>query len=74
MIFNNYTMDELANEYLDAKDKKQPSALLRIFYNDLKSAFNKKKEKNEISYIYNNFNYKKTITCKKLFELNKNNL
>ena len=59
MIFNNYTMDELANQYLDAKDKKQPSALLRIFYNDLKSAFNKKKErtKNVKNIFYSIFLY-----------------
>ena len=74
MIFNNYTMDELANEYLDAKDKKQPSALLRIFYNDLKSAFNKEKERNEISSIYSDFDDKITFTCETLFELNYDNL
>ena len=74
MIFNNYTMDELAYLYLDGKDKNQPSALLRIFYNDLKSAFNKKKERNEISSVYSDFDDKITFTCETLFELNYDNL
>ena len=74
MIFNNYTMDELANLYLDSKDKNQPSAILRIFYNDLKSAFNKKKERNEINSVYSDFNEKITFTCETLFEINNDNL
>jgi len=74
MIFNNYTMDELANLYLDGKDKNQRNALLRIFYNDLKSAFNKKKERNEINSVYSDFDDKITFTCETLFELNSDNL
>ena len=74
MIFNNYTMDELANLYLDGKDKNQPSALLRTFYNDLKFVFNKKKERNEINSVYSDFDDKITFTCKILFELNNDNL
>jgi len=74
MIFNNYTMDELANLYLDGKDKNQPSALLRTFYNDLKFVFNKKEERNEINSVYSDFDDKITFTCKILFELNNDNL
>jgi hypothetical protein len=74
MIFNNYTMDELANVYLDKKDKNQPNALIRTFYNDLKSAFNKKQLKNDINYIYSDFDDKKAYTCEMLFELNNDSL
>ena len=74
MIFNNYTLDEIANQYLDEKDKHLPSALFRTFYNDLKIAFNKKKEKSEINSVYSEFDDEITFTCEKLFELNNNNL
>jgi len=70
MIFNNYTMDELANLYLSDKEKNMPNALLRVFYNDLKLAFNKRKERNEINSLYSDFENKITFTCKALFELN----
>ena len=70
MIFNNYTMDELAKLYLDNKDIDQPNALFRTFYNDLKFAFNNKKERNEINSIYKNFENTMTFTCETLFELN----
>ena len=70
MIFNNYTMDELAKLYLDNKDKDQPNALFKTFYNDLKFAFNNKRERNEISSIYINFEDQMTFTCETLFELN----
>ena len=70
MIFNNYTLDELANLYLDGKDKNQPSALLRTFYNDLKFVFNNKKERNEINSVYSDFENKNSFTCEILFELN----
>jgi len=70
MIFNNYTMDELANLYLSDKEKNMPNALLRVFYNDLKLTFNKRKERNEINSLYNDFENKITFTCKALFELN----
>ena len=74
MIFNNYTMDELANLYLDSKDKNQPSALFRTFYNDLKFVFNKKNERNIINSVYSDFDDKITFTCESLFELNNDNL
>ena len=70
MIFNNFTMDELAKLYLDIKDKNQPNALFRSFYNDLKFAFNNKRERNEISSVYNDFENQFAFTCEALFEFN----
>jgi hypothetical protein len=74
MIFNNYTVDEIANLYLDEKDKHLPSALFRTFYNDLKNAFNKRNERSEINSVYSDFDNEITFTCEALFELNNDNL
>ena len=74
MIFNNYTMDELANLYLDDKEWGQSNSLFRIFYNDLKLAFNRKKERNKINSVYSDFENKLSFTCETLFELNNDNL
>jgi hypothetical protein len=74
MIFNNYTMNELTNLYLADKEKGESNALFRIFYNDLKLAFNKKKERNEINSVYSDFDDKITFTCETLFELNNDNI
>jgi hypothetical protein len=70
MIFNNYTIDELAKLYLDNKDKNQPNALFRSFYNDLKYAFNNKRERNEISSVYSDFENTLVFSCEALFEFN----
>ena len=74
MIFNNFTLDEIANLYLDEKDKRKPSALFGSFYNDLKFAFNQKIERSEINYVYSDFDNEKTFTCENLYELNTDNL
>ena len=69
MFFHNFTIDEITEILLPDK-KNEKNALFRSFYDDLKSAFESKKEKNKIGDLYQDFQDKINFTCENLFEYN----
>ena len=73
MIFQNFSLNEIT-EIVLPKNKTDNNALLKSFYNDLKLAFNSKKEKNTISDIYSDFEDKNNFSCENLFSSNNNEL
>ena len=70
MIFNNYTTNEIAEKIFIDINSFENNDLLKSFYDDLKFAFNSKKEKNKVSKLYQDFEDISNFTCKSLYELN----
>ena len=70
MIFNNYTVKEVAQIYLNDNLKNEENALFKSFYEDLKFAFNSKIEKQKLGQLYKDFESTLNFTCGNLFELN----
>ena len=64
MIFHNHTLEEVSKFIFTDYS----------FYDDLKLAFDIKKEKNKITNIFQDFEDQSNFTCEKLFEYNYDNL
>jgi len=73
MIFHNHTLEEVSKILF--KDYNQnKNRLLNSFYDDLKLAFDSKKEKNKIPKVFQDFEAQSNFTCEKLFEFNYDNI
>ena len=80
MIFHNYTIEELSQSIFSQSDTDKDkniinkNTLLKSFYEDLKYAFNNKKEIKKLNKLFpdleDTFNY----TCENIFEMNKEKL
>ena len=70
MIFQNFTIDEITEIILPKNRPNESNALLKSFYNDLKLAFNSKKEKKSLGNFYSDLEDKSNFTCEKLFAFN----
>ena len=73
MIFHNYTIEEVS-KFIFKDYEENKNHLLNSFYDDLKLAFDSKKEKSKISKIFQDFEDQTNFTCEKLFEYNYNNI
>ena len=73
MIFHNYTLEEVSKFTFRDSDKNK-NQLLNSFYDDLKLAFDSKKEKNKIPDAFQDFEDQSNFTCEKLFEYNYDNI
>jgi hypothetical protein len=73
MIFHNYTLEEVSKFTFRDSDKNK-NQLLNSFYDDLKLAFDSKKEKNKIPDVFQDFEDQSNFTCEKLFEYNYDNI
>jgi hypothetical protein len=71
MIFHCITLEQVSNIVKkDENDKKDSYGFLKSFYEDLKLAFNGKKEKNSLGSIYQDIEDISDFTCEKIYELN----
>ena len=72
MNFNNYTLKEVSkNIYPQFYNESEPISIIKIFYDNLKYAFNNKREKDKLGlYIYSDFEDLSNFTCDILFDLN----
>ena len=71
MIFHNLTMDDITSfVLLEEENKEEQNAFIKSFYEDLKLAFNSKKEKNNIANIYEDFEDISEFTCENLYLAN----
>ena len=69
MIFNNFTLREVSeNIYPEMYNRKESMSIIKSFYDNLKFAFNNKKEKDILGKIFY-FDFS-NFTCDNLFELN----
>ena len=73
MIFHNQTLEEVSKFMFTDYDKNK-NHLLNSFYDDLKLAFDIKKEKNKIPDVFQDLEDQTNFTCEKLFELNYDNI
>ena len=69
MLFNNFTKEEVL-ELVQLDNKKDPNALIKSFYDDLKYVFDSKKEKNYIGDLFVDFQDKSEFTCENLYKYN----
>ena len=72
MIFNNFTLSEYT-QYIfpEFYSPEEPISIIKMFYENLKYAFNNKKEKDYLGKkIYQDFEDLYGFTCENLFELN----
>ena len=73
MIFHNFSLEELSKSIF--QDYEQNTIhLLNSFYDDLKLAFDSKKEKNKLQRVFQDFEDQSNFTCEKLFEFNSDNI
>ena len=72
MVFNNYTLSEVSkNIFPELYNESEPISIIKSFYENLKYAFNNKKEKDSINIqIYSDLEDFSNFTCEDLFELN----
>jgi len=73
MIFHNFTLEEVSKILFKENDQNK-NQLLNSFYDDLKFAFDSKKEKNKIPDVFKDFEDQSNFTCEKLFEFNYDNI
>ena len=73
MIFNNFTLAEVSEYiYPHLYNKEEEISIIKIFYENLKYAFNNKKEKDFLgTRIYEDIEDYSNFTCENLYELNK---
>jgi hypothetical protein len=75
MIFNNLTLNEISELFFGEKGNNTTENIyVKTFYDDLKLAFDSKKEKNKISGLYKDFEDYSNFTCEKLIEYNDENM
>ena len=72
MIFNNFTLREVSeNIYPEIYNKEESISIIKYFYENLKYAFNNKKEIDILGIdIYIDFEDLSNFTCENIFELN----
>jgi hypothetical protein len=71
MLFHNITLENLPSfVILDEELKKEKFAFFKSFYEDLKLAFNSKKEKNSLAGLYKDFEDISEFTCDNLYANN----
>ena len=72
MVFNNFTLEEVSqNIYPNLFNPNERVSIIKTFYENLKYAFNSKKEKDSLSAnFYEDFEDISNFTCDKLYELN----
>ena len=72
MLFHKIPIEDLTSiVILDEELKKKPHAFFRSFYEDLKIAFNSKKEKNSLVGLYEDLEDISEFTCQNLYANNK---
>ena len=74
MIFNNYTIGELAEYIFEESSSNQNNFILKSFYSNLQYAFNTQKEKNTLNNYYLSIEGNSNFSCQSLFEMNKENM
>ena len=73
MIFHNLTKDNLTSfVLLDEEKREEENAFIKAFYEDLKLAFNTKKEKNNIVNLFQDLEDYSEFTCENLYLYNDN--
>ena len=71
MIFNTMTIEEVSNILkINGNNNQEPYNLLKSFYEDLKLAFNKEEEKNNLKGIFQEFDDVYGFTCEVIYKLN----
>ena len=71
MIFNNSTISEVTQKiYPSLYDPKESISIIKSFYQDLKLAFNSKKEKDALGKLYEDVEDISNFTCQDIYELN----
>jgi hypothetical protein len=71
MLFHNITLENLPSVViLDEELKKETFGFFKSFYEDLKLAFNSKKEKNSLANMYKDFEDMSEFTCDNLYANN----
>ena len=72
MMANGFSFSEVSELVLSGESKRHgPNSLFIDFYENLKFAFNGKREKKRISKIYQDIEDKGGFTCQNIYELNK---
>jgi len=75
MIFNSLTLSDITKFIFGDKGKDEKENIyLKSFYDDLKLAFDSKKEKNKIPSLYIDFEDYSNFTCEKFIEYNNENM
>jgi len=75
MIFNSLTLSDVTGLIFGDKGKDEKENIyLKSFYDDLKLAFDSKKEKDKIKSIYQDFEDYSNFTCEKFIEYNNENM
>jgi hypothetical protein len=71
MIFDNFTINEVTkNIYPSLYNPNESISILKTFYEDLKLAFNSKKEKDSLGNLYEDIEDTSNFTCQQIYELN----
>ena len=75
MIFNSLTLSDITKFIFgDKGEDEKENIYLKSFYDDLKLAFDSKKEKNKIPSLYIDFEDYSNFTCEKFIEYNNENM
>ena len=72
MIFQNLTLNEITE--LVFGEKGEDNIYLKTFYDDLKLAFDSKKERIKVNNLYKDFEDFSNFTCEKFIEYNDENM
>jgi len=71
MIFDNFTINEITqNIYPSLYNPDESISILKSFYEDLKLAFNSKKEKDSLGHLYKDIEDASNFTCQQIYEQN----
>ena len=75
MIFQNLTLNEITELVFGEKEKDtKENIYLKTFYDDLKLAFDSKKERIKVNNLYKDFEDFSNFTCEKFIEYNDENM
>ena len=74
MIFNNYTVGELAEYIFEQSPSNENNFIIKSFYSNLQYAFNNQKEKNSLNNYYLSIEGNSNFSCQSLFEMNAENM
>ena len=70
MIFDNFTLNEVTeNIYPSLYNPDESTSILKSFYEDLKLAFNSKKEKDSLGKLYEDIEDESNFTCQQIYDL-----
>ena len=71
MVFYNLSIDEVTEFVISNEtERNKPNALILDFYENLKLAFNSKKEKNKLGKIYQDLDDVSEFNCESIYDLN----